>query len=156
MSLDSHTASLFTQVDITAGSQPLRPTTPGMFAEEHLTLLRSILAAQDRTNELLEEMVSQAVEHRRQRHQELTQWKDANPLLAESCKYAAESLTRVQTSYLDQITRDISDNEDHMIEGEFAFNEFVDRYGPRLAQLNGVIQVLAMLGSATAAPQQQE
>jgi hypothetical protein len=26
-------------------------------------------------------------------------------------------------------------------------NEFVDRYGPRLAHLNGVLQVLAQLGS---------
>jgi hypothetical protein len=26
-------------------------------------------------------------------------------------------------------------------------NEFVDRFGPRLAHLNGVLQVLAQLGS---------
>jgi hypothetical protein len=76
-------------------------------------------------------------------------------VLAESCKYAAESLTRVQTAYLSQMTSDISDHEEHMVDGEFAFNEFVDRYGPRLAQLNGVIQVLAMLGSATNVPQHE-
>jgi hypothetical protein len=34
-----------------------------------------------------------------------------------------------------------------MVEGEFLLNEFVDRYGPRLAHLNGVIQVLAQLSS---------
>jgi len=32
-------------------------------------------------------------------------------------------------------------------------NEFVDRFGPRLAHLNGVIQVLAQLSSPHAQPQ---
>ena len=30
-------------------------------------------------------------------------------------------------------------------------NEFVDRYGPRLAHLNGVLQILAQLASTPAA-----
>jgi hypothetical protein len=34
-----------------------------------------------------------------------------------------------------------------LIDGEFMFNEFVDRHGPRLAHLNGVLQVLAQLGN---------
>jgi hypothetical protein len=34
-----------------------------------------------------------------------------------------------------------------MVGGEFLLNEFLDRYGPRLAHLNGVIQVLAQLSS---------
>jgi hypothetical protein len=34
------------------------------------------------------------------------------------------------------------------------FNEFVDRVGPRLAHLNGVLQVLAQLGSGVPAQQQ--
>jgi len=32
-----------------------------------------------------------------------------------------------------------------MEEGEFVFNEFVDRFGPRLAHLNGVLQMLSQL-----------
>jgi hypothetical protein len=35
-----------------------------------------------------------------------------------------------------------------MMEGEFMLNEFVDRFGPRLAHLNGMIQVLAQLSSS--------
>jgi hypothetical protein len=34
------------------------------------------------------------------------------------------------------------------MDGEFMLNEFVDRFGPRLAHLNGVLQVLAQLSSA--------
>ena len=33
------------------------------------------------------------------------------------------------------------------LDGDFLLNEFVDRFGPRLAHLNGVIQVLAQLSS---------
>jgi hypothetical protein len=33
------------------------------------------------------------------------------------------------------------------MDGEFMLNEFVDRYGPRLAHLNGVLQVLSQLSS---------
>jgi hypothetical protein len=84
----------------------------------------------------------------RHRSKELTDWKDANPSLAESCKYASEALTRVQAAYLDSITREINDSEEAMVDGEYALNEFVDRFGARLAQLNGIVQVLATLGSA--------
>jgi hypothetical protein len=38
-----------------------------------------------------------------------------------------------------------------MADGEFVLNEFIDRFGPRLAHLNGVIQVLAQLSSTPAA-----
>jgi len=34
------------------------------------------------------------------------------------------------------------------LDGEFMLNEFVDRFGPRLAHLNGVLQVLSQLSAA--------
>jgi hypothetical protein len=53
----------------------------------------------------------------------------------------------VQIEYLQRMTDEINETSDDMVEGEFMLNEFVDRYGPRLAHLNGVIQVLAQLSS---------
>ncbi len=149
MSREPQSASLFTQVDITAGTHVPRPMNPQLALEEQSSLLRNLLAAQDRSNELLEEIVNNMGAMQRQRSIELAQWKDANPSLAESCRYASEALTRVQVAYLDQITREVNDNEEAMADGEYAFNDFVDRFGPRLAQLNGVIQVLATLGSTS-------
>lgn len=139
--------SLFTQVDITAGTHIPRQTNSQFAQEETLSLLRNVLAAQDRTNELLEEMLGNMGAMQRQRSKELADWKDANPSLAESCRYASEALTRVQSIYLDTITREINDNEEILADGEYALNEFVDRFGARLAQLNGIVQVLATLGS---------
>jgi len=84
----------------------------------------------------------------KQRLQELNQWKQANPRLAKTCRQAAESLSRVQIEYLERITEEIDESGEDMIHGEFMLNEFIDRFGPRLAHLNGVIQVLAQLSSA--------
>lgn len=139
---------IFSQVDVSAGSMTEASTGSQI---EQSDLLREVLAAQDRTNEILEELVSVMATHQKQRAQELHQWRSANPALAESCKDAAESLSRVQVEYLHRLTEEINDSGDDMVDGEFVFNEFVDRFGPRLAHLNGVIQVLAQLSSTPTA-----
>lgn len=119
-----------------------------------MELLRQLVAGQQQQNRLLEELVQQHTAANKQRATELQQWKSANPELAKSCRQAAETLSRVQTQFLDSLTEEIADSEEHLIEGEYMLNEFVDRFGPRLAHLNGVLQVLAQLGSseATAGP----
>lgn len=148
MSRDSQPSpALFTQVDITAGTQLNRAAANSETSEEQVSLLRSILAAQDRQNELMEELVNQLSSPQRQRAAELNQWKAANPELARGCRLAAETLSQVQVEFLNSITREVTDNADVLMDGEFMLNEFVDRFGPRLAHLNGVLQVLAQLGA---------
>ena len=112
-----------------------------------IDLLRQMVATQQQQNRLIEELVQQNTAANKQRANELQQWKNANPDLARSCRQAAETLSRVQTEFLDTLTQEIEESEDHLIEGEYMLNEFVDRFGPRLAHLNGVLQVLAQLGS---------
>ena len=149
MTHDPHSASpLFTQVDITAGTHVGRPREPqSTGADEQVGLLRNLLAAQDRQNELLEELINQLGSAQRQRGVELNQWKQSNPELARYCRQAAESLSRVQVEFLHTMTREINDNADSLMDGEFMLNEFVDRFGPRMAHLNGLLQVLAQLSS---------
>ncbi len=110
------TPALFTQVDISAGAQLNRPRDDEA-AQEQTGLLRSILAAQDRQNELLEELVNQLSAAQRQRSVELGQWKQANPELAQNCRQAAEALSRVQVEFLISMTREISENSDVLIDG---------------------------------------
>jgi hypothetical protein len=143
------TSPLFTQVDITAGTHVSRPR-EGQAADEQVGLLRNLLAAQDRQNELMEELINQLGAAQRQRGVELNQWKQANPELARHCRTAAEALSRVQIEFLHGITREINDNVDSLMDGEFMLNEFVDRFGPRMAHLNGLLQVLAQLSSTPA------
>ena len=115
-----------------------------------VSLLRQILVAQERQNKLLEELSQQLSGAQRQRAIELGQWKEANPDLSRSCRLAAETLSRVQTQFLHNMTDEICDNEDTLVDGDFMLNEFVDRFGPRLAHLNGVLQVLSQLSSLPA------
>jgi predicted Ser/Thr protein kinase len=140
--------SLFSQVDVSTATHTHSHLQPVAASRgEQTELLREVLAAQDRTNELLEELSNIVAATQKQRANELNQWRNAHPALAGACREAAEALTRVQIEYLQRMTEEINDTSDDMVEGEFLLNEFVDRYGPRLAHLNGVIQVLAQLSS---------
>jgi len=115
-------------------------------------VLLQMVAAQDRQNELLEELIEQMGAAQRQRSAELTQWKQANPRLAKQCRDASEILGKVQSRFLESVTEEISDTAENLLDGEFVLNEFVDRFGPRLAHLNGVLQVLSQL-SANGSPE---
>jgi hypothetical protein len=139
-------SSLFGQVDVTAGSAVNQNAAPGN--TEVLGLLGDLVTSQERQNELLEELIQQMSAAQRQRANEMGQWKQANPELAKSCRLAAESLSKVQTTFLENLTEDIADSENALYDSDFMLNEFVDRYGPRLAHLNGVLQVLTQLSSA--------
>ncbi|MBI3462719.1 MAG: hypothetical protein HY000_06610 [Planctomycetes bacterium] len=142
-------ASLFTQVDISAGTHTSQAAgSANEFAQ--LQLLSELVKAQQRTNELLEELVSQVGQPQRQRTAELAQWKQANPRLARDCRVAAETLSRVQTEFLQSLANEVQENGDALMDGEFMLTEFVDRFGPRLAHLNGVLQVLSQLGNTPA------
>lgn len=118
-------------------------------SKEQITidLLRHLVAGQQQQNQLLERLIQQNNAVNEQRANELQQWKDANPRLARSCRAAAETLSRIQTQFLDNLTEEICDSDESLEESEFMLNEFVDRFGPRLAHLNGVLQVLAQLGN---------
>ncbi len=133
------------RIDVSAEAE----TEPTPITEEQTTsdLLRQLVIGQQKQNRLLEQLAAQNAAMQQQRANELQQWKSANPDLSRSCRQAAETLSRVQTRFLDNLTEEIQYNEENLVEGEFMMNEFVDRFGPRLAHLNGVLQVLAQLGT---------
>ncbi|MCD4726122.1 MAG: hypothetical protein K8R46_00530 [Pirellulales bacterium] len=140
---------LFSQIDV---SQAAHAAASNARQDvEQTRLLRELLSAQDRQNELLEELVGQLGTAHKQRATELGQWKQANPHLARNCRVAAESLGKVQAEFLGSLTAEINANYENLLDGEFMLNEFVDRFGPRMAHLNGLLQMLSQL-SATPNP----
>jgi hypothetical protein len=141
--------SMFSQIDVTTAAYTGTPS--GRQDLEQTRLLREILAAQDRQNELLEDLVNHLGSAQKQRANELGQWKQANPHLARNCRTAAEALGKVQAEFLESLTAEVSANYENLLDGEFMLNEFVDRFGPRMAHLNGLLQVLSQL-SATPNP----
>jgi hypothetical protein len=141
------TAELFTQLDISPGSATTSLLSDRDVMFEQVRLLREILNSQDRQNELLEELVNHLSGTHKQRMAELHSWKQSHPQLSRGCRTAAESLSKVQTAFIEHLAEEVNDQSEQLLDGEFMFNEFVDRYGPRLAHLNGVLQVLSQLGS---------
>lgn len=136
---------LFSQIDVTP--LPHAGSTGSRQDAEQTRLLREILSAQDRQNELLEELVGQLGAAQKQRANELGQWKQANPHLAHNCRMAAEALGKVQAEFLGSLTAEINANYENLLDGEFMLNEFVDRFGPRMAHLNGLLQMLSQLSA---------
>jgi hypothetical protein len=139
--------AFYSQIDVSHGPSGGQPLIGGGSAAEITLVLRELLSAQDRQNELLEELVNQLGGVQKQRAAELGQWKQANPGLARRCRTAAEALSKVQTEYLTSLTEEINENYEVLRDGEFMLNEFIDRFGPRLAHLNGLLQVLSQLSS---------
>ena len=157
MNSDSHDISPVFRIDVTqsASESQLNHSTQDT-QSEMVALMHQLVMGQDRQNELLEEIVDQMGAQQRQRSSELGQWKEANPLLARRCRAAAEALSKIQTEFLHGLTVEVNDNHEDMADSDYMLNEFVDRYGPRLAHMNGVLQLLSQLGSAQPQPVEAE
>lgn len=119
-----------------------------------LRVLQQVLETQKKQVELLEEVNRNLQAGQRQRATELQQWKSANPQLAGSCWRAAQALGQVQADYLRSMTNEVDFSAEDMMSSEYVLNEFVDRFGPRMAHLNTILQVLGQLGTPPAQPKQ--
>ena len=112
-----------------------------------ISLMRQMISEQEKSNKLLAGLLEQAQNSQKQRGSDLQRWKDANPELAEQCREAAEILSKVQNEFLSSVTDEVTYNEEALVESDYMLQEFVDRFGPRLAHLNGVLQVVSQLAA---------
>lgn len=147
MSYDPQQLPPLFHIDVVASSAEGAAKAGGNQGDLVVSLLHQLAQGQERQNKLLEEILKQTNLVHRQRQYELAQWKQAHPELARGCKRAAETLSRVQNEFLRTLTDEVADSGEDLLDGEFLLQEFVDRFGPRLAHLNGVLQVLSQLGN---------
>jgi len=139
---------VYTMIDVSSQQGPkpaAEPSSNNPDLRELAGLVRQMVIAQNRGNELMQEMVSQMSAPQRQKVNELNAWKEAHPRLANSCRQAAKTMSEIQTDYLETLTEEIHDNFDNLRDGDFMLNEFVDKFGPRMSHMNGIIQVLSQL-----------
>lgn len=137
-----------TQLDISANSMLTGTQAAGGAGNvEQTLLLRELVAGQQKSNELLGQLVTLVSQQQRQRAAELKAWREANPRLAESCRRAAESLTKVHTEFLSSLASEAASSGEDLADSDYALGEFIDRYGPRLAHFNGIMQLFAQLGA---------
>lgn len=150
--MDARQFSPMFSIDVTAEAAA-EETTNKIDANELIcVLLRQLVEGQQREIKLLEEIAHHVSLHHKQRQVDIAHWKDQNPDLARSCRIAAEALVKVQNQFIHELTEEVADNHDNWNESDFMLSEFVDRVGPRLSHLNGVLTVMSQL--AAAPPQQ--
>ena len=141
MTNNQQSTPLFSQMDVS----PQQDSAERASGSENTYLLQDILSAVDRQNELMAELIGVLGAKQRRKATELSQWRKAHPLLASNCRQAAEALGRVQMEFLSNMTEEIQDNGETLLDGEYMLGEFVDRYGPRLAHMHSMLQVLSQL-----------
>ena len=144
----AHYSPVFS-IDVSADASSNTPPRPAEVGAALVALTRQLIESQQRQNQLLDQIlqvnkqVLQASNQANsQRQNELTQWRNAHPKLVRSCKEALETLSNVQTEFLQNLADEVADSKDALTDSEYVFAEFLDRYGPRMAHLNGVLQVL--------------
>ena len=146
--------SIDVSVSETTGPQPAAPAGKASEVGSALiALTRQLIEMQTKQNLLLEQLLQinkqvlqSSNQANSQRQTELNQWRNAHPYLVKSCKNALESLSAVQLEFLQTMADEVEDSKDTLGESEYAFNDFLDRYGPRMSHLNGILQVLGHLG----------
>ena len=116
-------------------------------AAQMILLMRQMAMEQHRTNELLLELTRVTVAPYRHRMKELAAWKTEHPDLAQNCRHSVESLLRTQLGWLETMTMEVQDGEETLRESEFMLNELLDRFGPRVSFMNGMLQLLSQLAA---------
>lgn len=139
-------------VSADATSPQAREQRPADLASTLIALTRQLVEVQHRQNQLIEQLLQvnkqvlqNANQANSQRQNEITQWRNAHPELVRSCKTALETLSGVQTDFLQKMADEVEESKEDLADSEFIFSDFLDRYGPRMAHLNGVLQVLSHL-----------
>ena len=141
-------------IDVTADTQPQQQ--PGNIDANELivVLLRQLVEGQQKELKLLGEIAHHLSHQHKQRQHDIHQWKEANPDLARSCRMAAETLVKVQNQFIHNMTEEVVDNRESLGDSDYMINEFVDRFGPRLSHLNGLLSVLSQLAMHNPPPTQ--
>lgn len=152
MSLEQRHFSPIFSIDVSA-DPAAAPQASQIDANELMVmLLKQLAEGQKKEIALLQEMAQHICGPHKARHQELMKWKEAHPELADNCRGATQMLEKVQEQFLCNLTTEISDADETLVDSDFMLNEFIDRFGPRLHHLNGLLQVLSQLGSVANPP----
>ncbi len=114
---------------------------------EEMSLLRQMTLQMKRQNELLTQLINLQTAAQRQRTHELQLWRSAHPELALGCRTLLQKMSEMQADYFTRMVDESSENSEDWEYSEYMFNDFIDRFGPRLMHLNGLLQALSQLAA---------
>jgi hypothetical protein len=78
----------------------------------------------------------------------LTRWEDEFPELGDGCKKSLPHLERCYARMIGELNERLDDEDG--VDNDFALQEFLDRYGMRLAQLGTILNLVGPLAEAGA------
>lgn len=135
-------------IDVTSnqGPPPSGPKTPPGTIET-LDVLRQMLEVQ--REQLAYQKAAAAAHDVTSRWRAfLNRWKEDFPGLSDSCRKALPALERSYGQLIVELTDNLNDEDSSSLDNDFALQEFLDRYGMRLAQLGTILNLVGPLADA--------
>jgi hypothetical protein len=134
------------QFDVSPLVTPL-PTEPPASVPETVDLLRQILEVQkEQLNHLRASTAAHDMGSRWRAF--LTRWQEEFPDLSAGCRKALPALERAYGKLIADLTEMLCQSGDEALDNDFALQEFLDRYGMRLAQLGTILNLVGPLAEA--------
>ena len=134
------------QIDVSSctASAPQPAPNPGT-SSEVVELLRQMLEVQ--REQLTYQRTAAAAHDMTARWRAfLSRWNHEFPGLSDACKRAMPLLEKCYGQMINDLTERLSDED--ALDSDFAVQEFLDRYGMRLAQLGTILNLVAPLAEA--------
>jgi hypothetical protein len=135
------------QIDVTSAvpATPVEPP-PAPSSSDTVDLLRQMVEIQ-REQLALQRAAAAAHDNTARWKAFLTRWQQEFPDLAEGCRKSLPLLERTYGRLITELTARLGDEED-TLDNDFGLQEFLDRYGMRLAQLGTILNLVAPLAEA--------
>jgi hypothetical protein len=135
------------QIDVSSALSvpPAEPPAAPSAVPETVDLLRQILEVQ--REQLTYQRAAAAAHDMTARWRAfLSRWQQEFPGLSDGCRKAMPLLERCYGQLISDLTERL--NDDDGLDNDFALQEFLDRYGMRLAQLGTILNLVAPLAEA--------
>jgi hypothetical protein len=130
-------------------SVPVEPLAPPPPANETIDLLRQLLQVQKEQLAYHKALLAAHDQGARWRAF-VGRWQGEFPELAEGCKQALPHLERCYSQLINELTSKVHE-EDEPLDNEYRLQEFLDRFGMRLAQLGTILNLVGPLADAQSA-----
>lgn len=135
--------------DVTSSSPAAASQPPAVPSNDPNELLRQMLEVQRQQLAVLQ--ASAAAHDAGSRWRAfLARWREDFPELGESCRAILPLLERSYGALIADLAEHLRQNGNGALDNDFALQEFLDRYGMRLAQLGTILNLVAPLAECGA------
>jgi hypothetical protein len=133
------------QIDVSSCTPSPESAPPSTGSSEVVELLRQILEVQ-REQLAYQRNAAAAHDMTARWRAFLSRWNNEFPGLSDACRRVMPLLEKCYGQMITDLTERLS--EDDALDTDFAVQEFLDRYGMRLAQLGTILNLVAPLAEA--------